>query len=91
MPCRPHRATTQLVTLLTFTLFFLFWLLDLPFELHAVIYVVPTWIGIATLVESTKLPVEQSLHCGESCGLTTVGRMSRRESARSRHSRFQHR
>lgn len=54
MPCRPHRATFQLVTLLTFTAFFVFWLHDPPYELHAVIHVVPTWIAIAILLASTK-------------------------------------
>jgi len=51
---RPHRATPQLVLLSTFTVFFVFCLHDPPYELHAVIHVVPTWIAITILLTSTK-------------------------------------
>jgi putative membrane protein len=37
-----------------FTVFFVFWLHDPPYELHAVIHVVPTWIAIAILLTTTR-------------------------------------
>jgi putative membrane protein len=42
------------VLLSMFTVFFVFWLHDPPYELHSVIHVVPTWIAIAVLLASTK-------------------------------------
>jgi putative membrane protein len=40
--------------LLVFTVYFVLWLHDPPYELHLVIHVVPTWIAIAILLASTK-------------------------------------
>lgn len=54
MPHRPHQAVFQRMLLLAFAVFFVFWLRDPPYELHAVIHVVPTWIAIAILLTSTK-------------------------------------
>jgi len=54
MPRRLHRATPQFVLLSMFTFFFVFWLYDPPYELHAVIHVVPTWIAIVMLLASTR-------------------------------------
>lgn len=54
MPRHPHRATPQIVLLSMFTVFFVFWLHDPPYELHAAIHVVPTWFAIAILLASTK-------------------------------------
>jgi putative membrane protein len=51
---RLHQAVFQRMLLLAFAVFFVFWLHDPPYELHAVIHVVPTWIAIAILLTSTK-------------------------------------
>ena len=51
----PRRLSVfQLVLLLLFTIYFVLWLYDPPYELHAVIHVVPTWIAIALLLVSTR-------------------------------------
>ena len=44
----------QLFLLLLFAAFFVLWLRDPPYELHAVIHVVPTWMAIAALLTSIK-------------------------------------
>ena len=44
----------QLALLLLFAVFFVFWLRDPPYELHAFIHVVPTWIAIAILLASIR-------------------------------------
>ncbi len=54
MPMRLHPATFQRVLLLVFTVYFVLWLHDPPYELHAIIHVVPTWLAIAILLASTK-------------------------------------
>ena len=54
MPSRLHRATSQRVLLLVFTVYFVLWLHNPPYELHVVIHIVPTWIAIAILLASTK-------------------------------------
>ena len=42
----------QFVLLSLFTIFFVLWLQDPPYQLHAMIHVVPTWVAVAILLAS---------------------------------------
>ena len=44
----------QFGLLVLFTMYFVWWLRDPPYELHAMIHVVPTWLAIAVLVASIR-------------------------------------
>lgn len=48
------RSAVQLTILAIFTIFVVACLRNPPYELHAVIHVVPTWIAIALLLASTR-------------------------------------
>ncbi len=44
----------QFVLLSLFTIFFVLWLQDPPYQLHAMIHVVPTWVAVAILLASIR-------------------------------------
>jgi len=44
----------QLALLAILTLFFVLWLQDPPYQLHAMIHVVPTWIAVGILLSSIR-------------------------------------
>ncbi len=46
--------TFQLALLALFVVFFVFWLHDPPYELHAMIHVVPTWVAVGILLASIR-------------------------------------
>ena len=44
----------QLALLSLFTIFFVLWLRDPPYQLHTIIHVVPTWLAVGVLVASIR-------------------------------------
>ncbi len=48
----PPSRVFQIAVLSLFTIFLVLWLYDPPFELHAAIHVIPTWIAVVILLAS---------------------------------------